>query len=152
MLYITCSIFKKENDQMIFKFLGMQKNASLIKLDEEWGFETPFGDYINPKVHAGSVAQFCQCPGPNEVVTVAFTPNPNLFMTENAVESCDKIRALAEKVEKKAKVSRVKSENQNQAMSVCASSKYAALTHGMQLLTLRADWSLYVPGEQAMQF
>ena len=48
LLYITCSIFKKENDQMIFKFLGMQKNASLIRLDEEWGFETKFGRQILP--------------------------------------------------------------------------------------------------------
>ena len=33
---------------MIFKFLGMQKNASLIRLDEEWGFETKFGRQILP--------------------------------------------------------------------------------------------------------
>ena len=39
---------QKENDQMIFKFLGMQKNASLIRLDEEWGFETKFGRQILP--------------------------------------------------------------------------------------------------------
>ena len=48
LLYITCSIFKKENDQMIFKFLGMQKDASLIRLDEKWGFETKFGRQILP--------------------------------------------------------------------------------------------------------
>ena len=48
LLYITCSIFKKENDQMIFKFLDTQKDASLIRLDENWGFETKFGRQILP--------------------------------------------------------------------------------------------------------
>ena len=28
LLYITCSIFKEENDQIIFKFLDLQKNVS----------------------------------------------------------------------------------------------------------------------------
>jgi len=48
LLYITCSIFKKENDQMIFRFLGRQKDASVIRLDEKWGFETKFGRQILP--------------------------------------------------------------------------------------------------------
>ncbi len=48
LLYITCSIFKEENDQMIFKFLDLQKNAKLIKFDKDWGFETEFGRQILP--------------------------------------------------------------------------------------------------------
>ena len=48
LLYNMQHMQKGENDQMIFKFLGMQKNASLIRLDEEWGFETKFGRQILP--------------------------------------------------------------------------------------------------------
>ena len=33
---------------MIFKFLDLQKNAKLIKLDKDWGFETEFGRQILP--------------------------------------------------------------------------------------------------------
>ncbi len=51
LLYITCSIFKKENDQMIFKFLDTQKNAKVINFDNEWGFETKFGRQILPGIN-----------------------------------------------------------------------------------------------------
>lgn len=38
----------------------------------EWGFEAHDGTFVNPCDYGGSVIQFCQCPGPNELPTVDF--------------------------------------------------------------------------------
>lgn len=47
-------------------------NEKMPEADKEWGFETSDGYFINPTKESGSQIQFCQCPGPNEVVTVNF--------------------------------------------------------------------------------
>lgn len=72
--------------------------AYMKKEDEEWGFETPEQDFINPVKYPGSQTQFCQCPGPNECVTVGWTPNPSLFMTDDATEKLNKISSLFKKI------------------------------------------------------
>ena len=47
--------------------------------DREWGFETADGWFINPCKYPTSQPQFCQCPGPNEKITVIFG-QPHLMM------------------------------------------------------------------------
>ncbi len=48
LIYITCSVFKKENDQMILKFLKAHHDAELIIIREKWGVETKVGRQILP--------------------------------------------------------------------------------------------------------
>ena len=38
--------------------------------DKEWGFETQEGNFVNPTGFSGSQAQYCQCPGPHEKVSL----------------------------------------------------------------------------------
>lgn len=57
-------------------------DAKMPEDDREWGFETADGWFINPrKYQIGSQPQFCQCPGPNEKVTVTFA-TPHLMMED----------------------------------------------------------------------
>ena len=117
--------------------------------DEEWGFETPDSDFINPKKYPGSQTQYMQCPGPNEVVTSGFAPNPNLFMTEAAIESLEVIRKEYKKSHKTAMVENKKKgipeEDWEMQISQKAQDEYAKMqeydfedTHGcMTFLTTK---------------
>jgi len=58
------------------------KDHDMPEEDREWGFETADGWFINPKQYQkGAQLQFCQCPGPNEKVTVTFA-RPCLMMED----------------------------------------------------------------------
>ena len=48
LLYTTCSVFKKENDEIVLKFLETHENAELIPIETKWGFETKAGRQILP--------------------------------------------------------------------------------------------------------
>ena len=48
LLYTTCSVFKKENDDIILRFLETHENAELIPIKTEWGLETKAGRQILP--------------------------------------------------------------------------------------------------------
>merc|ERR1712194_954600 len=61
-------------------FGDVTSNEEMPDPDREWGFETADGWFINPRKHMkGAQLQFCQCPGPNEKVTVTFA-SPHLMM------------------------------------------------------------------------
>ena len=49
LLYTTCSVFKKENDDIILRFLETHENAELIPIKTEWGLETKAGRQILPE-------------------------------------------------------------------------------------------------------
>ncbi len=53
MLYVTCSIFRAENDQVIGKFVNRRDDYELQSLDEKFGMVTQFGRQRLPGVHAG---------------------------------------------------------------------------------------------------
>ena len=48
LLYVTCSIFKNENENQIELFLQQQNDASEIMIDADWGVERPHGRQIFP--------------------------------------------------------------------------------------------------------
>ncbi len=52
-LYVTCSIFRAENDQVIEKFVNRKDDYELQSLGEEFGMATRFGRQRLPGVHAG---------------------------------------------------------------------------------------------------
>ncbi len=53
MLYVTCSIFRAENDQVIEKFVNRKDDYELQSLSEEFGIATQFGRQRLPGVQAG---------------------------------------------------------------------------------------------------
>ena len=53
LLYVTCSIFRAENDQVIEKFVNRNDDYELQCLGEEFGIATQFGRQRLPGVHAG---------------------------------------------------------------------------------------------------
>ncbi len=53
MLYVTCSLFRAENDQVIEKFVNQKDDYELQSLSEEFGIATQFGRQRLPGVHAG---------------------------------------------------------------------------------------------------
>ena len=53
LLYVTCSIFRAENDQVIEKFVNRKDDYELQCLSEEFGIATQFGRQRLPGVHTG---------------------------------------------------------------------------------------------------
>ncbi len=53
LLYVTCSIFCAENDQVIEKFVNRKGDYELQSLSEEFGIATQFGRQRLPGVHTG---------------------------------------------------------------------------------------------------
>ena len=52
LVYMTCSLFKCENDDIVEKFLENHTDFSLISLGTEvWGNHTPYGLALNPADH-----------------------------------------------------------------------------------------------------
>eukprot|EP00391_Amoebophrya_sp_Ameob2_P005273 CAMPEP_0178992092 /NCGR_PEP_ID=MMETSP0795-20121207/5908_1 /TAXON_ID=88552 /ORGANISM="Amoebophrya sp., Strain Ameob2" /LENGTH=286 /DNA_ID=CAMNT_0020683907 /DNA_START=272 /DNA_END=1132 /DNA_ORIENTATION=- len=54
---------------------------SMPEADKEWGFETVDGVFVNPVHEKASAVQFCQCPGPNEKITVEFA-DPHILLED----------------------------------------------------------------------
>jgi 16S rRNA (cytosine967-C5)-methyltransferase len=48
LLYVTCSVFKDENEHQIERFLQQQRDAEEIKLSVDWGRQRPYGRQIFP--------------------------------------------------------------------------------------------------------
>ncbi|ASQ44964.1 16S rRNA (cytosine(967)-C(5))-methyltransferase RsmB [Legionella clemsonensis] len=53
LVYATCSIMKKENEQQIATFLAGQTDCTVITGDKPWGHNTGFGWQIFPKEQGG---------------------------------------------------------------------------------------------------
>lgn len=48
LVYTTCSVLKRENDDIVSRFLNQFENAALDKIEADWGYETGFGRQILP--------------------------------------------------------------------------------------------------------
>ena len=46
LVYVTCSIFKQENSELIKQFIGKNENCVLKNIDAEWGENTGYGKQI----------------------------------------------------------------------------------------------------------
>ena len=51
LLYVTCSIFKEENEQLMQKFLAIQTDASEEEFSDSWGIQCLIGRQILPGMH-----------------------------------------------------------------------------------------------------
>ncbi len=59
LVYITCSIFKAENDHVIEKFIKDKEDFELQSLNEIFGVESSFGRQRLPGVHSGDGFYYC---------------------------------------------------------------------------------------------
>lgn len=59
LVYVTCSIFKAENDQVIEKFIQDKTDFELQLLNEIFGMESSFGRQRLPGVHSGDGFYYC---------------------------------------------------------------------------------------------
>lgn len=59
LIYITCSIFKAENDQVIEKFIKDKEDFELQSLNEIFGVALSFGRQRLPGVHSGDGFYYC---------------------------------------------------------------------------------------------
>lgn len=59
LVYVTCSIFKAENDCVIGKFLKDKEDFELQSLDEIFGIESLYGRQRLPGVHSGDGFYYC---------------------------------------------------------------------------------------------
>ncbi|MFK8069085.1 MAG: 16S rRNA (cytosine(967)-C(5))-methyltransferase RsmB [Gammaproteobacteria bacterium] len=48
LVYVTCSVFKQENEDQISWFLSQQEDATELKISSPWGRKTTFGKQILP--------------------------------------------------------------------------------------------------------
>ncbi len=60
MLYVTCSILRKENDRVIEKFMGQVTEIELQSLDSVFGIETACGRQRLPGIHSGDGFYYCK--------------------------------------------------------------------------------------------
>ncbi len=59
MLYVTCSIFRTENDDVIEKFIKHRADCELQFLNQTFGTATVFGRQRLPGVHSGDGFYYC---------------------------------------------------------------------------------------------
>ena len=52
LLYITCSVFKAENDEQIAAFINKHNDANSIPIQASWGKATKYGRQILPGENA----------------------------------------------------------------------------------------------------
>lgn len=60
LLYVTCSVLKQENDEVIGEFIKEYNDAQIESLDEHFGIETQFGRQRLPGIHPGDGFYFCR--------------------------------------------------------------------------------------------
>ncbi len=60
LLYVTCSIFKDENQNQIENFLSLHKNASEIKITADWGELCEYGRQLFPGEQDADGFYFCR--------------------------------------------------------------------------------------------
>jgi 16S rRNA (cytosine967-C5)-methyltransferase len=53
LIYATCSVLPQENDQVVAQFLATNNDASVDKIEADWGEATDFGRQIFPSVKGG---------------------------------------------------------------------------------------------------
>ena len=53
LIYATCSVLPKENDQVVAQFLATNNDASVVKIEADWGKATDFGRQIFPSAKGG---------------------------------------------------------------------------------------------------
>ncbi|MDG2018482.1 MAG: 16S rRNA (cytosine(967)-C(5))-methyltransferase RsmB [Porticoccaceae bacterium] len=53
LVYATCSVLPQENDSVVAQFLAANDDASLIKIEADWGRATDFGRQIFPSAKGG---------------------------------------------------------------------------------------------------
>jgi 16S rRNA (cytosine967-C5)-methyltransferase len=53
LIYATCSVLPQENDQVVAQFLATNNDASIIKIEADWGIATDFGRQIFPSAKGG---------------------------------------------------------------------------------------------------
>jgi 16S rRNA (cytosine967-C5)-methyltransferase len=53
LIYATCSVLPQENDHVVAKFLAINNDASLVKIEADWGIATDFGRQIFPSAKGG---------------------------------------------------------------------------------------------------
>lgn len=51
LVFATCSVFTRENDQVIEWFLAHQKDASLLPIEACWGHKTDYGRQLFPTIN-----------------------------------------------------------------------------------------------------
>jgi 16S rRNA (cytosine967-C5)-methyltransferase len=51
LVYATCSVFTRENDQVIERFLAEQQEASLLTIEASWGQTTEHGRQLFPSIN-----------------------------------------------------------------------------------------------------
>ena len=59
MLYITCSIFKVENEQQMQQFFAEHDNAEEVKIQADWGIEQIHGRQLLPQQGHGDGFYYC---------------------------------------------------------------------------------------------
>jgi 16S rRNA (cytosine967-C5)-methyltransferase len=60
LLYVTCSVFKDENQNQIQKFLSEHTDASEIKIDAGWGETCEHGRQLFPGEFDADGFYFCR--------------------------------------------------------------------------------------------
>jgi len=60
LLYVTCSIFKDENQDQIQAFLSRNDDATEIKIDADWGQVCDFGRQLLPGEFDADGFYFCR--------------------------------------------------------------------------------------------
>lgn len=48
LVYATCSVFQRENDQVIAQFLAANCDAEIMPIEGEWGYSTDYGRQLLP--------------------------------------------------------------------------------------------------------
>jgi 16S rRNA (cytosine967-C5)-methyltransferase len=60
LLYVTCSVFKQENQNQIQHFISLNTDATEIKIDADWGEVCEYGRQLFPGSQAADGFYFCR--------------------------------------------------------------------------------------------
>ena len=60
LLYVTCSIFKDENQHQIERFIRDNKDAAEIKIEASWGEPCEYGRQLLPGEQDADGFYFCR--------------------------------------------------------------------------------------------
>jgi 16S rRNA (cytosine967-C5)-methyltransferase len=60
LLYVTCSIFRDENQQQVKRFIARRNDAEEIKIEADWGLPCEYGRQLFPGEHDADGFYFCR--------------------------------------------------------------------------------------------
>lgn len=60
LLYVTCSVFKDENENQIARFIGAHPEAAEIKIEANWGEARSYGRQLFPGEQDADGFYFCR--------------------------------------------------------------------------------------------